>query len=118
MIQIPPHAYATSGSGEQNWHCERGYASHGNSCMAVRIPVHAYLTDSGDGWQCERGFHAVKDSCTSVALPINAHLDSTGNAWACNWGYEMQGSRCVSESLSSASAGVAGESTATPLELH
>ncbi|SRR5690606_8798342 len=57
------------------WRCDYGYRSSGNTCAAIVMPQHAYLTDSTyrPGWRCDRrlsdGRGAVCDFGRSRARP-------------------------------------------------
>ncbi len=61
---VPEHAYTTYGD---SWSCERGFKKTEDECQSVKVPEHAFLTDSswGDGWECERGFKREGNLCAS-----------------------------------------------------
>lgn len=71
------------------WKCLRGFAPADQSCVAVKIPPHAYLDASGADWACDRGYMRTDRTCTAVKLPANAHADDDlfGTGWSCDRGY-------------------------------
>ncbi len=60
--EVPEHAYITYGD---SWKCERGFKRAEDECQSIKVPEHAFLTDSswGDGWKCERGFKREGNRC-------------------------------------------------------
>lgn len=82
--------YATDSSYGNGWECRRGYKENNGSCVALRIPKHAFLDRRGEDWQCERGYQKEDDSCTKIALPENAYLEDEGNDWQCDRGYRKK----------------------------
>ncbi len=61
--EVPEHAYITYGD---SWMCERGFKRADDECQSIKVPEHAFLTDSswGDGWKCERGFKREGNRCS------------------------------------------------------
>jgi membrane protease subunit HflC len=97
---LPSNATAkTYGSG---WECDRGYRKNAGSCIAVTLPVNAYLTDSnhGVGWACQHGFKQNDVNCLPVALPANAFLSGrSGDRWSCGRGFRQQKNYCEAISV-------------------
>ncbi|MGV7235214.1 MAG: hypothetical protein ACQ9ET_03055 [Nitrosomonadaceae bacterium] len=92
---IPKNARVnTYGSG---WECERGYQAAGGACVVIKVPSHAYLTNSsyGNGWKCNWGYLKTDETCTVIKIPANAYLNSYGNHWKCNRGYQLDNDTCV-----------------------
>src|ERR1700752_3764926 len=77
--------------------CDRGYQDELGTCVAVKVPQHAFLDSFGDGWECARGYHLDGEHCAAVRLPRHAHLTdySLGNGWECDPGYQDDGYNCL-----------------------
>ena len=94
-LDIPENAHTNRyGSG---WECDRGYRPTKNSCVAIKLPENAFLTDKtyGRGWDCMRSFRERNGSCVAIKIPPNAYLDSFGDNWNCNRGYKKVSKACV-----------------------
>ncbi len=91
--EIPEHAYITFGD---SWQCERGFKRDEDKCQSIKVPEHAFLTDSswGDNWKCERGFKKTEDECQSIKVPEHAFLAEYGDSWKCERGFKREGNRC------------------------
>ena len=79
------------------WECRRGYQRQGDACLEVRLPDHAFLTNTiyGKGWECSYGFVENGDRCAAVQVPANASLDLYfGNSWKCLSGYRKSDTGC------------------------
>ncbi len=61
--EVPEHAYITYGD---SWNCERGFKRTDDKCQSIKVPEHAFLSESswGDGWKCERGFKREDNRCS------------------------------------------------------
>ena len=85
FAEIPENASAKQyGSG---WVCDRGYREASGACIAVKVPVDAYATDSsyGRAWECNWGFRRVNETCMVIKVPPNAYLNSYGSdRWTCD----------------------------------
>ncbi len=90
---VPEHAYITYGD---SWKCERGFKRADDECQAIKVPEHAFLTDSsyGGGWKCERGFKSADDECQSIEVPEHAFLTDYGDSWQCERGFKREDNRC------------------------
>ncbi len=91
--EVPEHAYITYGD---SWNCERGFKSTDDECQSIKVPEHAFLTESssGDGWKCERGFKRAEDECQPVEVPEHAYLTDYGGTWKCERGFKREDDRC------------------------
>ncbi len=74
--EVPEHAYITYGD---SWKCERGFKRADDECQSIKVPEHAFLSDSGNSWKCERGFTRAVDECQSIQVPEHAFL--TESSW-------------------------------------
>ncbi len=96
--EVPEHAYITYGD---SWKCERGFKRAEDECQSIKLPEHAFLSDSswGDSWKCERGFKRAGDECRSIKVPEHAFLSdsSWGDGWKCERGFKPEGNRCSPE---------------------
>jgi hypothetical protein len=99
---VPEHAYTTYGD---SWRCERGFKKTRDKCQSIKVPEHAFLTDStwGDGWKCERGFKKTQDECQPAEvsekeapsdMPEHAFVDFK-NHWKCERGFKRAESECL-----------------------
>ena len=93
-VFVPDNAFLRSSG--YGWQCERGYQREADSCVAIVLPEHAYLTEdyTDSGWSCERGFVANTDQCVAVVVPENAFLTNAryGASWTCERGFiEVEG---------------------------
>ena len=95
-IFVPENAFLRSSG--YGWQCERGYRRDGDSCAAIVLPAHAYLTEdyTDSGWTCERGFVADRNGCIAISVPENAYLTNAhyGASWACERGFTEVEGRC------------------------
>ena len=95
-IPVPENAFLRSSS--YGWQCERGYQRGANSCVAIVLPDHAYLTEdyTDSGWSCERGYVADKTGCVEIVVPENGYLTNAryGETWACERGFIEVAGRC------------------------
>ena len=64
------------------WACNRGYERRSDSCVAVVVPPHAYLSSGGDTWECERLFRKRDGGCEPVRVPANGFADDRSNVFA------------------------------------
>ncbi len=48
--EVPEHAYITYGN---SWKCERGFKRTDDECQSIKVPEHAFLSDSawGEAWK-------------------------------------------------------------------
>ena len=95
-IFVPENAFLRSSG--YGWECERGYREERDTCVAIEVPDHAYLTNdnSGAGWACNRGFVEEAGACIAIAIPENGYLTNArhGAAWACERGFVETEDRC------------------------
>ncbi len=91
--EVPEHAYITYGD---SWKCERGFKRADDKCQSIKVPEHAFLTDSsfGDGWKCARGFKSAEDECQAIKVPEHAFLTDYGDSWKCERGFKREDDRC------------------------
>ena len=97
---LPANATAKNYGG--GWECDRGYRKNAGSCVAVTLPMNAYLTDSsyGVGWACKHGYKKTVEACLPVALPANAYLSGTsGDRWSCERGHRQLNNTCEAISV-------------------
>gem|GEM_PF-667934 len=92
---IPAHAHArvyTSG-----WVCNQGYRNINDVCTKIKIPAHAFATNSayGQGWGCRRGYLEKGQQCVKINVPENAYLTAAGDDWNCDRGYRETDGQCV-----------------------
>lgn len=47
------------------WECERGYHAVDKNCLAIKVPVNGYLTNSsyGPGWECDQPYRKQSNKC-------------------------------------------------------
>jgi hypothetical protein len=99
MAQAPknPPANAEAVRYGSGWECKHGYQRQEDSCLEVKVPNHAFLTNTiyGKGWECSYGFVEDGDRCVAVKVPANASIDSYfGNGWQCLSGYRKSDAGC------------------------
>ena len=95
---MPEGGYLSdSTSAKSGWRCLRGYKTVGQTCEAIAVPKHGYLSGSpvGLGWECERGYQALAENCRAIAVPENAHLNYTGDGWDCDRPYRERDGQCT-----------------------
>ncbi len=94
-LELPDHAYITYGD---SWKCERGFKRAEDGCQSIKLPEHAFLSESSwrDGWKCERGFRRVEDECQSIHVPEHAFLTDYGDSWKCERGFKRAEDECQS----------------------
>jgi hypothetical protein len=94
-VLVPANAYYSEVAFDRDWECNPGFRQEGETCMAVRAPVHGFLVGDHDEWACERGFKKSADSCVAVAVPANGYLDRSGDDWRCERGFRQEGASCT-----------------------
>ena len=76
-----------------------GYRRDNDSCLAVDVPGHGYLTSSGGYWACERGYKRSGEGCVAVIVPSNAHIGYSDDEWVCNPGVSAAAGHVCSERI-------------------
>ncbi|CUI60024.1 hypothetical protein [Cognatishimia activa] len=96
-VIVPEGGYL--GPSGSRWFCHRGFQKIGNTCEKIKLPPHAYLTNSGVGapWKCDRGFEEIGDACVAISVPDNAFLNNSGygQPWSCHRGFFEENGACT-----------------------
>lgn len=63
---IPANAYLSAATGDR-WLCDRGYRKADETCAAISVPSHGYLSKRsyGNGWECNKSYNKRMHACTS-----------------------------------------------------
>lgn len=96
VVKLPEDASATRK--ENKWRCDVGSRKVGKSCVPIKLPDNAYLTNNayGRGWECDRGYIERYDACIAIHIPDHAFLVSQrGDVWKCERGYSAVKGSCI-----------------------
>jgi len=95
--ELPANAHAKSCGGGRE--CKRGFRAVDEACIAIKVPVNGYLTDTscGSGRACDYGYRAINGGCAAILFPVNGYpVDSTSApGWRCDCGFRVENQGCV-----------------------
>lgn len=97
-IEAPQNGYSTDLSYGRGWECNRAYRIVEETCVAVKVPPNAFLSNrKGDEWDCNRGYRKDDKTCVAINVPAQGYLTDSdyGSGWKCNRGYQVVDEDCV-----------------------